>query len=58
MSILSKYLLLLMFVTGSASLLYGEYLEYNASPITELPTDLVCEHDVLFNQYICFKEHS
>lgn len=55
---MSKYLFLLLFVTGSASYAYGEYLQYHASPITELPTNLICEHDAIFNQYICFEEKS
>ena len=52
---MSKYLFLLLFATSSASYVYGEYLQYNASPITDLPTDLMCEHDAIFNQYICFE---
>ena len=52
---MSKYLFLLLFVTSSASYVYGQYLQYNASPITDLPTNLMCEHDVVFNQYICFE---
>lgn len=52
---MSKYLFLLLFVTSSASYVYGEYLQYNASPITELPTNLICEHDVIFSQYNCYE---
>ena len=54
---MSKYLFLfLLLITGSASFVYGEYLSYTATPITELPADLICEHDPMFNQYICFED--
>ena len=49
------YLTLLSFLSVSAWS-YGEHLEANSVPVTDVPTHYTCEHDVIFNQYICYGE--
>ena len=49
------YLTLMSFLSVSAWS-YGEHLEANSVPVTDVPTHYTCEHDVIFNQYICYGE--
>jgi hypothetical protein len=51
-----KPIIVLVVIASIASLAYGKHLENNAVPITELPSDLICEHDPMLDQFLCYKE--
>lgn len=52
----TKPIIILVFIASIAGLAYGKHLECNAVSITELPSDLTCEHDPMLDQYLCYKE--
>ena len=49
-------LYLLLLICGGAAYAYGEHLEANAVSAPDVPSHFICEHDPLFNQYICYGE--